>query len=71
MISVAAVVTIAFNVPLNNALAVIDPGMLTAADAAREWQRYADSWTAWNHVRTIAPLLGSALLLVGARYPGT
>ena len=46
-----AVVTMAFNVPLNNQLDAVDPVGLSAADAAREWQAYLSSWTAWNHVR--------------------
>lgn len=62
---VAAVVTIAFNVPLNNRLDALQPAAMSAADAAREWQAYLGPWTAWNHVRTVAPLLGSALMLVG------
>lgn len=65
---VAALVTIAFNVPLNNQLAALDPAGLSAADAATQWQAYLGPWTAWNHVRTVAPLLGSAFLLIGLRY---
>jgi uncharacterized membrane protein len=65
---VAFVVTMAFNVPLNNALDALDPSALSAADALREWQGYLGPWTAWNHVRTVAPLLGSVLMLVGLRY---
>lgn len=62
----AFVVTMAFNVPLNNTLDAIDPSALTSVEAARQWQDYLAPWTRWNHVRTAAPLLGSALLLVGA-----
>jgi uncharacterized membrane protein len=65
---VAVVVTMAFNVPLNNVLDTVDPVALSAADARREWQAYLVPWTAWNHVRTVAPLLGSVLMLVGLRY---
>lgn len=65
---VAMVVTVAFNVPLNDRLAELDPATLTATDAAREWQHYLGPWTAWNHVRTVAPLLGAALMLLGVRY---
>jgi uncharacterized membrane protein len=64
----AAIVTIACNVPLNDRLAALDPTGLTAADAVGQWQAYLGPWTAWNHVRTGAPLLGSVLLLVGLRY---
>jgi uncharacterized membrane protein len=50
-------VTIVFNVPRNNALAAIDP---ESAKSAAVWTDYLKSWTAWNHVRTIASL-GAAL----------
>lgn len=62
---VTLIVTIAFNVPLNNRLAALEPTGLSAADAAREWAAYYRPWTAWNHVRTIAPLVGAGLLLFG------
>ncbi len=65
---VAAVVTIAFNVPLNDRLQALDPATLTGAEVATAWQAYLGPWTAWNHLRTVAPLLGSALLLLGLRY---
>lgn len=65
---VAFVVTVAFNVPLNNTLDALDPTTMQATDALREWQAYLGPWTAWNHVRTVAPLLGSVLMLVGLRY---
>ena len=54
-------VTIAFNVPRNDALAAADP---QSADGARLWDRYVTSWTAWNHVRTAAALAAAALLTV-------
>jgi uncharacterized membrane protein len=62
---VAFVVTMAFNVPLNNRLDALDPNGLSAADAWRDWHAYLAPWTAWNHVRTVAPLAGSVLMLVG------
>ena len=40
-------VTMAFNVPLNNALAAVDPA---SAEAPRIWTGYVRSWTAWNTV---------------------
>ena len=57
----AILVTIARNVPLNEALAGLDP---QAADAAGHWARYAATWTAWNHVRSLAALGAAALLTV-------
>jgi uncharacterized membrane protein len=65
---VALVVTVAFNVPLNNRLDALDPATLRPVDAATQWANYLAPWTAWNHVRTAAPLLGSVLMLLGLRY---
>jgi uncharacterized membrane protein len=65
---VAAIVTIAFNVPLNNQLDAVNPVGLSPPDAAREWRHYFTTWTAWNHVRSISGFVGAALLLVGLRY---
>jgi uncharacterized membrane protein len=61
----AVIVTVAFNVPLNNHLDGVSPVGLTAADAAREWQAYFSTWTAWNHVRTATGFVGAALMLIG------
>lgn len=61
----ALIVTVGFNVPLNNRLDALDPAQLSAADAAREWAAYHRPWTAWNHARTAAPLVGAALMLTG------
>jgi uncharacterized membrane protein len=52
------VCTIVFNVPLNNALAAVDPA---SADSATVWARFLDDWTFWNHVRTVAALCAAAL----------
>ena len=54
-------VTIAFNVPLNEALAAIAPA--DRASATR-WTRYLARWTSWNHIRTVACLVAAALLTV-------
>jgi uncharacterized membrane protein len=64
----AAVITMAFNVPLNNHLDGVDPAGLSVADAAREWQAYLSTWTAWNHVRAATAFVGAALMLIGLRY---
>ncbi len=50
-------VTIVFNVPMNDALETVDP---EGADATTAWAGYLSRWTAWNHVRTVAALLGAA-----------
>lgn len=57
------VITMMFNVPLNNHLMRADP-----ADAAAEWQSYFTTWTAWNHVRTGTGLVGAVLMLAGLGY---
>ena len=54
-------VTMVFNVPRNNALAAVDPA---SASGARVWASYVTSWTAWNHVRTAAPLAAAVLLII-------
>ena len=55
-------VTIACNVPRNNALERVEP---TSHKAARLWEDYLREWTAWNHVRTVATLTAAALLTIG------
>lgn len=57
------VVTMVFNVPLNNRLDRAD-----IADAAAQWQSYFTAWTAWNHVRTGTGFVGAALMLAGLAY---
>lgn len=54
-------VTVVFNVPRNNALAAVDPA---SPEGARVWASYLVTWTAWNHVRTIASLAATAALIV-------
>ncbi len=54
-------VTMLANVPLNTALANVAPD---SAEGARLWGRYLTSWTAWNHVRTIAALAAAASLTI-------
>ncbi len=54
-------VTLAFNVPLNNALAIVKPD---SPEGANLWVKYLTNWTCWNHVRTIAALAASALLAI-------
>src|SRR5262249_49366650 len=54
-------VTIACNVPLNDALAAVDP---SSADGGCVWAHYLKNWTAWNHVRTIAALAAAASFIV-------
>jgi uncharacterized membrane protein len=53
-------VTMVFNVPLNDAIAVAKP---ETADGARLWADYLSAWTNWNHVRTVASLAASAAFI--------
>lgn len=64
----AAIITMTFNVPLNNRLDGVNPAQLSADEAAREWQAYFSTWIAWNHVRTVAAFFGAALMFAGLRY---
>jgi uncharacterized membrane protein len=57
----AIAVTIAFNVPRNEALTRVEP---TSADAPGYWARYLAQWTAANHVRTLAALAATVTLTI-------
>lgn len=61
----AFLVTVVFNVPKNNALALVSP---VDPDSTRLWASYLEKWTAWNHVRTVASLAAMALLIIGLCY---
>jgi uncharacterized membrane protein len=54
-------VTIVCNVPLNEALARVEPD---SNEGASLWVSYLANWTAWNHVRTIAALAATAMLTI-------
>lgn len=56
-------VTVAFNVPMNEALA----GMDLSAEATRAYwtDTYLPRWTTWNTVRTVACALAAGLTLFG------
>ena len=54
-------VTVFGNVPLNDALAAVQPG---DASASAAWADYVVRWTRWNHVRTIAGALALACFLL-------
>ncbi|UBF30323.1 DUF1772 domain-containing protein (plasmid) [Kovacikia minuta CCNUW1] len=59
-------VTIAGNVPLNDALAVVKPGSPEGADL---WMKYLTDWTFWNHIRTLAALVAAGLFTVAVTLP--
>ena len=50
-------VTAVFNVPLNNALANVEP---SSVEGASVWANYLTNWTLWNHVRGAAALAAAA-----------
>jgi uncharacterized membrane protein len=52
-------VTLAFNVPRNDALAAVSAD---SVEGANYWLRYLVEWGAWNHVRAAAALGAAALL---------
>ncbi len=55
------VVTIIFNVPMNNALDAVEP----ESEAGQQlWQAYLINWTRWNHVRSVASFLGTAFFIL-------
>jgi len=54
-------VTVVFNVPLNDALAKIDA---KNEKSATVWKKYMVRWTAWNHVRTATSFLASASFIL-------
>ncbi|HEX6698515.1 MAG TPA: anthrone oxygenase family protein [Solirubrobacteraceae bacterium] len=60
----AIVVTMAANVPLNDALMKVDP---EGADAATRWSSYLSDWAPWNHVRAVTALAASGLLIAALR----
>jgi uncharacterized membrane protein len=54
-------VTFAFNVPLNDTLATVNPAN---AGGATQWASYLTTWTNWNHVRTAAALMAAVSFTV-------
>ncbi len=53
--------TIAYHVPRNEALATVEPH---SADAESHWTRYLSGWTTWNHLRAGAALAAAATLII-------
>lgn len=54
-------VTMVFNMPLNNALAAVEKASL---EAEQVWSRHLIVWTRWNHVRTIASTAAAAAFII-------
>jgi uncharacterized membrane protein len=59
-------ITIAFNVPLNDVLAIANPN---STEGANLWAKYLTNWTFWNHIRMIAALAAAALLTLAISNP--
>jgi uncharacterized membrane protein len=59
-------VTIGFNVPLNDALAVANPN---SPEGANLWANYLTNWMFWNHVRTLAAFIAAALFTLAIGTP--
>ncbi len=56
--------TLVCNVPRNDALAAVDAA---SEHGAAVWGAYLQSWTAWNHVRTVAALASAVLFTFAFR----
>jgi uncharacterized membrane protein len=56
----AIAVTMAANVPLNDALASINP---QGSDSSTFWASYLQNWTFWNHVRGLASFAACAVFI--------
>jgi uncharacterized membrane protein len=50
--------TMVLHQPMNLKLAALQP-----AQALAYWPQYVQTWTLWNHVRTLAPLLASGMFV--------
>ena len=55
------IVTMVFNVPLNDALAAVDPG---SSNGAAMWTNYLSDWVMWNHVRTVTAIVAMACFIM-------
>jgi uncharacterized membrane protein len=59
-------ITMIFNVPLNEALAKVDPPSSTGNEI---WALYLDRWAFWNHARTISSIASCACFLLVLGLP--
>ena len=57
-------VTIIFNVPMNEALAAASAD---SSEAASLWSRYLSVWTGWNHVRTVTSTAALGMFIQALR----
>ena len=54
------IVTMVFNVPLNDALAAVDPA---STNGAAVWTSFLRNWVMWNHVRTVTAIVAMACFI--------
>jgi uncharacterized membrane protein len=55
------IVTMVFNVPLNDALAAVDPA---SANGAAVWANHLNQWVMWNHVRTVTAIVAMCCFIM-------
>ena len=60
----SVLVTVVYHIPHNEALMKIDPN---SVGAATTWSHFVTPWLAWNHVRTLAAIGGTACLTLALR----
>jgi len=60
----AVLVTMAANVPRNDALARVMPD---SAEGMRLWAAYLSTWTSWNHVRAAAAIAAAVCFTIAYR----
>ena len=58
-------VTVAFNVPLNNKLALVNPD---SEEGEKMWKIFLSQWVRWNHIRSLATLSSTTLLVMAVYY---
>ncbi|ADB49334.1 anthrone oxygenase family protein [Conexibacter woesei] len=61
---VSVAITVACNVPRNDALARVGSA---SAGADRTWAAFSHDWTLWNHVRTLGAFAGTVALTLAYR----
>lgn len=55
------IITIGFNVPMNNELEAFDAN---SQQAKKIWDRYLVDWTRWNHVRSVGSFLATLFYIL-------
>ncbi len=56
--------TVFGNIPLNDALAVVNPDSF---EGSALWSKYLTDWTCWNHLRTAAAMFAATLFAIAFR----